>query len=75
LSTKRWYYFFLNLGRILILLILLAVLLPKLAEVCNIWLSSRLYDEQRPIGNPMRVETPGWGKFVFKLFPTSEKEE
>ena len=74
MPTKRWSDFFLYLGRVFILLILLAVLLPKLAAVCNIWMSSRLHNEQRPIGNPLRVEAPGWSKFVIQLFPATQKE-
>jgi len=74
MPTKRWGDFFLYLARVFILLILLAVLLPKLAEVCNIWMSSHLHYEQRPIGNPLRVEAPGWSKFVIQLFPVGEKE-
>ncbi|KUO78181.1 MAG: hypothetical protein APF81_05540 [Desulfosporosinus sp. BRH_c37] len=60
--------------RVFILLTLLAVLLPKLAAACNIWMSSRLHNEQRPIGNPLRVEAPGWSKFVIQLFPATQKE-
>lgn len=74
MPTKRWSDFFLYLGRVFILLVLLAVLLPKLAAVCNIWMSSFLHDEQKPMGNPLRVEAPGWSKFVIDLFPTSQKE-
>jgi hypothetical protein len=74
LPTKRWSAFFLYLGRILILLIILAVILPKIAAVFNIWMSSHLHNEQRPIGNPLRVETPGWSKFVIQLFPNAQKE-
>ncbi len=74
MPTKRWGDFFLYLARVFILLILLAVLLPKLAAVCNIWMSSRLHNEQRPIGNPLRVEAPGWSKFVIQLFPATQKE-
>ncbi|HUS89611.1 MAG TPA: hypothetical protein VMW91_09640 [Desulfosporosinus sp.] len=74
MPTKRWSDFFLYLGRIFILLILLAVLLPKLAAVCNIWMSSHLHNEQGPIGNPLRVEAPGWSEFVIQLFPATQKE-
>lgn len=74
MPTKRWSYFFLYLARVFILLILLAVLLPKLAAVCNIWMSPRLHNEQRPFGNPLRVEEPGWSKFVIQLFPAIQKE-
>ncbi|ODA39219.1 hypothetical protein [Desulfosporosinus sp. BG] len=74
MPAKRWSDFFLYLGRVFILLILLAVLLPKLMAVCNIWMSSFLHNEQKPIGNPLRVEAPGWGKFVFQWFPPVHKE-
>ena len=74
MPTKRWGDFFLYLARVFILLVLLAVLLPKLVGVCNIWMSSRLHNEQRPIGNPLRVEAPGWSKFVIQLFPATQKE-
>jgi hypothetical protein len=59
---------------VLSLLIVLAVLLPKLVAVCNSWISSQLHNEQQPIGNPLRVEAPGWSKFVIQLFPTTQKE-
>lgn len=58
LPTKRWSEFFLYLGRVFILLILLAVLLPKLAAVCNLWMSSLLHNDQKPLGNPLRVDEP-----------------
>jgi len=74
MPTKHWRDFFLYLGRVFILLILLAVLLPKFAAVCNIWMSSLLHTEQKPIGNPMRVEAPGWSKFVIQLFPSSKSD-
>jgi hypothetical protein len=72
--TKRWSYFFMYLIRVFILVVLLAVVLPKLATVCNIWMSARIHDEQKPIGNPLRVEAPGWSEFVIKLFPITQKE-
>lgn len=71
MPLKRRIDFFLHLGRIFVLLILLAVLLPKLAAVCNIWLSTHLHDEQRPYGNPLRVELPKWSEFVMELFPAA----
>ena len=74
MPTKRWRDFFLYLARVFILLVLLAILLPKFAEVCNLWLSSRLHNEQRPIGNPLRVEVPEWSKFVIELFPSTQKD-
>ena len=55
--TKRWAEFFLYLGRVLVLLILLAILLPKLVAVCNSLMSSLLHNDQKPHGNPLRVET------------------
>lgn len=54
---KRWRDFFLYLGRIFVLLILLAILLPKLVAICNSWMSSLLHNDQKPLGNPLRVET------------------
>lgn len=74
MSTKRWSYFFLYLARVFILLILLAVILPKFAAVFNTLMSSRLHNEQRPFGNPLRVQTPEWNQFVIKLFPATLKE-
>ncbi len=74
MPIKRWSGFFLHLGKIFILLILLAVLLPKLAAVYDIWMSSHLHNEQRPMGNPLRVEAPGWSKFVIQLFPAAQKD-
>lgn len=57
LPAKRRGEFFLYLGRVLVLLILLSVLLPKLIVMCNHWLSSLLHSDQRPHGSPLRVET------------------
>jgi hypothetical protein len=74
MPIKNWIGFFLYLGRVIILLILLAVLIPKFAVVCNIWMSSLLHSEQKPNGNPMRVESPGWSKFVIQLFPASQSD-
>lgn len=51
------------------LLLLLAVLLPKLAAVCGIWISSIIRDDQKPSGNPMKVEGPSFNEFVIHLFP------
>ncbi|MDR3542605.1 MAG: hypothetical protein P4L69_16825 [Desulfosporosinus sp.] len=73
MPTKRWSDFFLYLGRVFILLILLAVLLPKLMAVCNIWMSSFLHNEQKPIGNPLRVNAPEGSKSVFQWFPLYPK--
>lgn len=71
LKRKSWPEFFFYLARVFILLILLAVLLPKLVTVCSSWLSSQSRDEEKPSGNPMRVEEPqpSWTKFVIQLFP------
>ncbi len=74
MPTKHWRDFVLYLARVLILLILLAVLLPKLVAVCNIWMSSLLHNEQKPLGNSLRVEAPGWSKFVIQLFPASKRD-
>ncbi|HEY8909765.1 MAG TPA: hypothetical protein VIM51_05735 [Desulfosporosinus sp.] len=74
MPAKQWRSFFLYLGRVFILLILLAVLLPKFVAVCNIWMSSLLHSEQKPIGNPLRVEEPGWSKFVIRLFPATRSD-
>ena len=70
---NRW-VLFQYLGRILILLFLLTLLLPKLATVCNIWITSIIRDEQRPNGNPLRVETRPWKEFVVHLIPDVDKE-
>lgn len=74
MPTKSWSDFFLYLVRVLILLILLAVVLPKLMAVCNIWMSSFLHNEQKPLGNPLRVEAPEWSKLVFQSFLPSRKK-
>jgi len=60
--------------RVLLLFLLLAVLLPKVAVVCRIWMST-LLDDQRPSGNPLRVETPSWSEFVFQLIPNINDEQ
>ncbi|AET66738.1 hypothetical protein Desor_1064 [Desulfosporosinus orientis DSM 765] len=57
LPTKRWAEFILYLGRVFVLLILLSLLLPKLIVICNHWMSSLLHSNQKPHGNPLRVET------------------
>jgi len=74
MSTKRWRDFFCYIARVFILLILLAVLLPKLAFVCNVWISSLLHNDQKPKGNPMRVEAPSWSKSAIKIFPGTQKD-
>lgn len=58
LPRKRWSGIFLYLARVLILLILLAVLMPKFVQVCNNWLSSLLHNDQKPFGTPLRVDVP-----------------
>ena len=60
MRRENWWVLFQYIGRVLILLVLLTLLIPKLAAVCNIWISSIIRDEQRPNGNPMRVETTPW---------------
>lgn len=55
---KRWIEFFLYLGRVFVLLILLAILLPKLIVMCNFWMAAIFHHDQKPNGNPMRVEKP-----------------
>ncbi|MDA8226147.1 MAG: hypothetical protein M0T74_00300 [Desulfitobacterium hafniense] len=75
-TRKSWLEFFLYLARVGILLILLAMLLPKLVTVCSIWMSSHLNNERKPTGNPMRVEdtTKPWSKFVIQLFPDEQRK-
>ena len=72
---KRWPEFFLHLVRIFALLILLAVMLPKLVTVCSLLITSHGDRDEKPSGNPMRVEDrtledgPVWSEFVIQLFP------
>ncbi|MDD2235206.1 MAG: hypothetical protein PHZ11_09465 [Desulfitobacteriaceae bacterium] len=61
-------------GRVLIFLILLTLLLPKLAVICDIWISSIIRDEEKPNGNPMRVESHSWKEFVADLIPGSDSD-
>lgn len=56
MSNKSWIEFFFYIARVFILLILLAMVLPKLVNVCSLWISSQAQDERQPSGNPMRVE-------------------
>lgn len=56
MSKKSWGEFFFYIARVLILLVLLAILLPKVVNVCSLWISSHTQDERQPSGNPMRVE-------------------
>jgi hypothetical protein len=46
--------------------------LPKLMAVCTIWMSSFLHNEQKPMGNPLRVEAPGGSKLAFRCFLSSQ---
>lgn len=74
MRRTSWGEFFLYLGRVFLLLVLLAFLLPKLATVCGIWLSSLMHDERKPSGNPLKVEAPSWNEFVVHLFPDTQNE-
>lgn len=65
---KKWSDFFFNFARIFLLLILLAVLLPKLVTLCGSIVSSVDDREEKPSGNPMRVEEPH-SEFVIEIFP------
>lgn len=56
MMKKSWSEFFLYIVRVFILLILLAIVLPKLVTLCSHWISSLAQDEHQPSGNPMRVE-------------------
>ncbi|WP_206812786.1 hypothetical protein [Paradesulfitobacterium ferrireducens] len=60
-------------GRVFLLLLLLAVLLPKLAGIANTWLGSVGRDEEKPSGNPMRVEKLPLSEFVLHLFTGNER--
>ena len=75
MPIKRWSEFFLYLGRVFVLLILLAVLLPKLIALCNLWMSSLLHHDQKPKGNPMRVERPVWGDYAIQWFPDLQSDK
>ncbi|WP_041219930.1 hypothetical protein [Desulfitobacterium dichloroeliminans] len=68
---KSWPEFFFYLARVMVLLVLLAVLLPKLVTVCSLLITSHGDRDGRPSGNPMRVEEEGsnWSEFVIQLFP------
>ncbi|MHB1406165.1 MAG: hypothetical protein ACYCV0_11315 [Desulfitobacteriaceae bacterium] len=63
----------LYIGRVFLLLLLLAILLPKLAGVANMWLDSASRNEEKPSGNPMRVENPLWSEFVLHLFTEGDR--
>ncbi|WP_019850889.1 hypothetical protein [Desulfitobacterium sp. PCE1] len=68
---KNWPEFFLTIARILLLMMLLAVMLPKLVTVCSLIITSHGDKDEKPSGNPMRVEEEGsiWSEFVIQLFP------
>lgn len=68
---KSWPEFFFTIARIVVLVMLLAVMLPKLVTVCSILLTSQGDKDEKPSGNPMRVEEEGtvWSEFVIQLFP------
>lgn len=73
---KTWPEFFLHLVRIFALLILLAVMLPKLVTVCSLLITSQGDRDEKPSGNPMRVQEDStlddnsvWSEFVIQLFP------
>ncbi|HVJ48414.1 hypothetical protein [Desulfitobacterium sp.] len=73
MPKKSWPEFFFYIARIFILLILLAVVLPKLVSVCSLWISSQAQDERQPSGNPVRVEEPSLSRFVLQLFPNTSR--
>lgn len=60
-------------GRVFLLLLLLAVLLPKLVGIASTWLDSAIRNEEKPSGNPMRVEKLPWSEFVLHLFTEEER--
>ncbi|ACL21469.1 hypothetical protein [Desulfitobacterium hafniense] len=68
---KSWPEFLFTIARIVILMMLLAVMLPKLVTVCSLLLTSQEDKDEKPSGNPMRVEEEGtvWSEFVIQLFP------
>jgi len=69
MGKKSWAEFSFYLLRVIVLLVLLAVLLPRLAGVWHGWMSSLINEDKKPSGNPMKVEEPSWNRFVIKLFP------
>ena len=73
MPRKDWVGFFLYLGRVFLLLLLLAVLLPRLAAVCGTWMSALIRHDRPPSGNPLRVEAPDWSQFVVHLFSHADK--
>lgn len=68
---KSWPEFLFTIARIVILMMLLAVMLPKLVTVCSLLITSQGDKDEKPSGNPMRVEEEGtvWSEFVIQLFP------
>lgn len=74
MQRKKLWVLIQYVGRVLILLVLLTLLLPKLAAICDIWISSIIRDEEKPNGNPMRVETHPWKEFVIHLLPGTNNE-
>lgn len=74
MQGKKLWVLIQYIGRVLILLILLTLLLPKLAAICDIWISSIIRDEEKPNGNPMRVEAHPWREFVVDLIPGTDSE-
>lgn len=68
---KSWPEFFFYIARVFVLLVLLSVVLPKLVTVCSLLITSHGDKDEKPSGNPMRVEEEGsaWSEFVIQLFP------
>jgi hypothetical protein len=74
MHRKKLWVLIQYIGRVLILLVLLTLLLPKLVAICDIWISSIVRDEEKPNGNPMRVEAHPWKEFVVHLIPGTSDE-
>jgi hypothetical protein len=74
MQGKKLWVFIQYIGRVLILLVLLTLLLPKLAAICDIWISTIIRDEEKPNGNPIRVEAHSWKEFVVHLIPGTNNE-
>jgi len=75
MQKHGWGEFFLYIGKVFLLLVLLAFLLPKLAVVWSGLLSSLGENEEKPRGNPMRVESHPWSEFVMHIFPDSGRSD
>jgi hypothetical protein len=75
MQRKKLWVLIRYIGRVLILLVLLTFLLPKLAAICDIWISSIVRNEEKPNGNPMRVEVHPWKEFVIHLIPGTNNEQ